>query len=136
MSDPADEAWVRSTRAAVVEHGEALLLVDRAGGIRALTGDDAELAREVLTCLDRPRSFAAVLAHVETTAGAPLSEAQRAVVADVVALLADTGAIDRALPQATTAPRGYNIVVAASGALAATHVPVLVSALLAAGHTV
>lgn len=126
------ERWVRSQRAAVAEAGADVLLVARDGSVRELGDDTAELARELLAYLARPRSEAEVIAHVESLAG-PLGE-RRGVVRELLGLLADAGAVD---PARDAAPRhGCNIVVAVSGAIAASHAPALVSALQRRGHTV
>ncbi|MGE5185081.1 MAG: flavoprotein, partial [Acidobacteriota bacterium] len=125
--------WVRTPRAAAVELGDDVLLVARDGTVRRLEGASGELARVVLAHLAEPRSGAEVIAHVEELAG-PLGE-RRAVVDQLVALLAETGAIAREPePRAPGAPA--NIVVAVSGAIAATHAPALVAALQQRGHAV
>lgn len=124
--------WIRSQRAAVVEAGADLLLVGRDRSVRRLTGDGAELAREVLAFFARAHDDDALIAHVEALAG-PLGE-RRQVVLDLLALLRDTGALEPARDE----PRrdGCNIVVGVSGAIAASHAPALVSALQRRGHTV
>lgn len=126
------ERWIRSQRAAVAEAGGGVLLIARDGSVRTLGDDGAELAREMLAYLARPRSEAEVIAHVESLAG-PLGE-RRGVVRELLALLADTGAVDAT--RETAPRRGCNIVVAVSGAIAASHAPALVSALQRRGHTV
>src|SRR5690606_2806986 len=100
--------------------------------VRKLGDDTAELARELLAYLARPRSEAEVIAHVESLAG-PLGE-RRSVVRELLGLFASTGAIDAARDPASRG--GGNIVVAVSGAIAASHAPALVSALQRRGHTV
>jgi SAM-dependent methyltransferase/3-polyprenyl-4-hydroxybenzoate decarboxylase len=125
--------WVRSQRAAIAETGDALLLVARDGTVRRLDGDTAELARVVLAYLATPRSEAEIIAHVEALAG-PLGE-RRAVVTELLALLAASAAIGS--PPPMTAPQpGLNVVACVTGAIAATHAPALVSALQRRGHTV
>ena len=126
------ERWIRSQRAAVAELGDDLLLIGRDGSVRRLDGDSAELAREVLALFARAHDEAEVVAHVETLAG-PLGD-RKAVVHDLVTLLRDTGAIEPA--RAAVARSGVNVVVAISGAIAASHAPLLVSALQRRGHTV
>jgi SAM-dependent methyltransferase len=116
----------------VVEAGEDLLIVSRDGSVNRLEEDSAELAREVLAFFARPHDEAELIAYVEGLAG-PLGEREQ-VVRDLLALLRDTGAVETArdgLPQ-----RGINIVVAVSGAIAASHAPALVSALQRRGNTV
>lgn len=126
------ERWIRSQRAAVAELGEDLLLVAGDGSVRRLDGDSAELAREVLAFFARPHDEGELVAHVETLAG-PLGE-RRGVVRELLALLRETGVLEAARD---TAPRdGVNVVVCVSGAIAASHAPLLVSALQRRGHTV
>ncbi|HEY5921024.1 MAG TPA: flavoprotein [Kofleriaceae bacterium] len=124
--------WIRSQRACVAEAGDVLLLVGRDGGVRKLDGDSAELAREALGFFAKPHDEAELIAHVEALAG-PLDE-RRQVVRDLVALLRDAGAIEEARAPAPVA--GINVVVAVSGAIAASHAPLLVSALQRRGHAV
>ncbi|MDB4953485.1 MAG: Bifunctional phosphopantothenoylcysteine decarboxylase/phosphopantothenate synthase [Myxococcales bacterium] len=125
--------WVRSQRAAVVDLGDDVALVGRDRIVRRLEGDSAALARVVIAFLSRPRTTDEVIAHVEALAG-PLGD-RRAVIEQLLAHLAETGAIAN---PSVTAPRGRaaNIVVAVSGAIAASHVPALIAALQRAGHTV
>ena len=109
-----------------------MLLIARDGSVRKLGDDTAELARELLAYLARPHSEAEVIAHVESLAG-PLGD-RRSVVRELLGLLANTGALDATRD---SAPRsGCNIVVAVSGAIAASHAPALVSALQRRGHAV
>ncbi len=126
---------VRSQRAAIAEVGDAILLVGRAGVVRRLESDTAELARAVLEFTSRPRTREDILAHVGSLSGT-LDDAQRAVVLELLELLERCGALvpvsDATRPPGTS----LNIVVAASGAIAATHVPALVTALLRRGHRV
>jgi SAM-dependent methyltransferase/3-polyprenyl-4-hydroxybenzoate decarboxylase len=124
--------WIRSQRAAVAEVGGDLLLVGRDGSVRKLTGDSAELAREVLAFFAKQHDEAELVAHVEALAG-PLGERTQ-VVRDLVALLRDAGALDEARDAAPVT--GNNVVVCVSGAIAASHAPLLVSALQRRGHTV
>src|SRR5580704_7768716 len=113
-------------RATVVERGDGILLVDRAGVVRELVDDSAELARSVLAFVTRPRTRAEIIAHVEGLAGESLAPAQQAVLESLLQLLVDTGAVERGGGSlATRSPRPRNIVVAASGAIAATQVPAL-----------
>jgi hypothetical protein len=129
------ERWIRSQRAAVADGSGALHLIGRDGVVRRVDGDSAELARAVLAFLAQPRSETEVIAHVEELAG-PLGDG-RAVVTQLLVVLAESGAISRTA--VVTTPRrslGANVVVAISGAIAATHAPALVSALLRRGHTV
>lgn len=132
--------FIRSQRAAVAERGDAILLVARDGSVRTLDGDSAELAREVLAFFARPHDEAELIAHVEALAG-PLGD-RREVVRELVGVLRDTGALEAAhavsRDHAPERPRrgGLNVVVAVSGAIAASHAPLLVSALQRRGHTV
>jgi SAM-dependent methyltransferase/3-polyprenyl-4-hydroxybenzoate decarboxylase len=124
--------WARTSRAAAVELGGDLLLVARDGVVRRLEGDTAELARVVLACLAEPRTSDEVLAHVNALAGA--GDQHRAVVEQLLALLAETGASASAAEAPPTS--GANVVVCVSGAIAATHAPALVTALQRRGHAV
>lgn len=130
------ERWIRSARAAVADAGNHIYLVARDGSVRRIEGDSAALAREVIAYLGAPHTTDEIIAHVESLAG-PLGD-RRSVVTDLIALLAESGAIspapagsanDRRLPP-------MNIVVAISGAIAATHAPALVLALQRRGHAV
>jgi hypothetical protein len=67
------DRFVRSQRAAVVELGDDVALVGRDGSVARLTGESAELAREVIAFVGVPRSRDDVIAHVERLAG-PLGE--------------------------------------------------------------
>ena len=124
--------WIRSHRAAVVDIGDAVVLVSR-DTLHTLDGESGELARVVLGHLARPRSEADVIARIEELAG-PLGE-RREVVRQLLGLLAETGATSRVEPVATRLD-GANIVVCVSGAIAATHAPAFVAALQRRGHTV
>jgi len=127
------ELRVRSARAAIVELGDGMFVVARDGTVRRLDGDSATLAREVLAFYAEPRSDAEAVAHIDAIAG-PLGE-RRAVVEQLIALLAETGA----LAPGSRTPRaiaGANVVVAVTGGLAATQAPALVTALLARGYAV
>jgi 3-polyprenyl-4-hydroxybenzoate decarboxylase len=124
--------WVRSARAAVVELGDDVLLVAGDGVVRKLDGDSAGLAREVIAFYGEPHTAEDTYAHLEAIAG-PLGE-RRAVVAQLLDLLAQTGVLAHALEPAAHAPA--HVVVGVTGAIAATHAPALVAALLARGHAV
>jgi SAM-dependent methyltransferase len=129
-----DQPWLRTTRAAVVEMADKLLLVDRSGVVRELSGESAALASAILKVVSRPHTAAELVAHIESLTGGPLAPAQREVVAELMALLAETGAIARP-PEPTLRPT-RNVVLAASGAIAATHVTALAAALVHRGHRV
>lgn len=124
--------FVRSQRAAVVEIGDDVALVGRDGSIARLTGESAELAREVIAFVGMPRTRADVIAHIESLAG-PLGE-RVAVIDELLSILAKTGAVGD--PPPTTKPSGLNVVLAISGAIAASHAPALLGALLRRGHSV
>lgn len=137
VSDDGSQRWVRSQRAAVVEIDEDLLLVARDGTVRRLSGESAELAREVIAFFARPRHERELLRHLEVIAG-PLGD-RASVVHQLVTLLADVGALtperdddEPAIP----AGRGANVVVIVSGAIAATGAPAFVIALQRRGYTV
>lgn len=127
-----ETGWRRTQRAAVIDRGEALLVVGRDGTVRQLDGASAELGRAVLAALARPRSEDSLVQHLEQLAG-PIDD--RTVVTQVLALFAEAGAIARDL---APAPRALpaNIVLGISGAIAAIHAPALVLALQRRGHTV
>lgn len=131
-----DQRWVRSQRAAVVELGDDVLLVGRDGSVRKLSGDSAELARETLAFFGCARSEAELVAHLEMLAG-PLGD-RVTVVRDLVALLVETGAIAHTSDDESAVPAsgGANVVVAVSGAIAASSAPAFVSALQRRGYTV
>ena len=118
----------------MIDVGDAVVLLGR--DVRRLDGDSAELARAVLAYVVRPRSRDEVCAHVGKLAGAAADDASvTKIVGELLDLLADAGAI--AAPQPAT-PRGVaaNVVVAVSGAIAATHAPALITALHRRGHAV
>ncbi len=129
--------WARAARAAVVELAGDVFLVARDGVVRRLESDSAELARVVLACLAEPRTIDEVNEHVDVLAGpadAQTRGPRRAVIEQLLALLAEAGAIATA---AEPRPRhAANVVVGVSGAIAATHAPALVSALQRRGHAV
>jgi 3-polyprenyl-4-hydroxybenzoate decarboxylase len=131
-----DRRWIRSQRAAVVELDEDVLLVGRDGSVRRLAGDSAELAREAIELFGRPHSESELVAHVEALAG-PLGD-RVTVVRELVALLAETGAIARGTVEVAGVPAsgGGNVVVLVSGAIAAASVPAFVVALQRRGYTV
>src|SRR5215218_3321666 len=124
--------WIRSQRAAVAEAGDALLLIASDGSVRRLDSDGAALAREVLAFFATAHDEAELLAYIEELAG-PLGDRTQ-VVRDVLALLRDTGAVEAAREPMRQV--GVNVVVAISGAIAASHTPLLVNALQRRGHTV
>jgi len=132
------ERLVRSQHASVAEVDDNLYLVDRDGVVRRLEGDSAVLARTILTYLGTPHTSIEIVEHVESLAG-PLGEG-RAIVEQLIDVLAQTGAISVATDirsQREARPVvPANIVVAVSGAIAATHAPALVAALQRRGHTV
>ncbi|NVB81327.1 MAG: methyltransferase domain-containing protein [Kofleriaceae bacterium] len=135
MSDDGSQRWVRSQRAAVVEIDEDILLVARDGTVRKLSGESAELAREVIAFFARPRNERELLRHLEVIAG-PLGD-RAAVVRQLVALLAEVGALTRERDEhAIPSGRGANVVVVVSGAIAATGAPAFVIALQRRGYTV
>lgn len=133
LDEAVSTRWIRSQRAAIAEQGDQLLLIARDGSVRKLDGDSAELAREALAYFARPHSEAELIAHVEALAG-PLGERAQ-VVRDLVAVLRDAGAIEQPFEVAPPV-RGINVVVAVSGAIAASHAPALVNALQRRGHVV
>jgi len=123
--------YVRSPRAAAVDVGERLVLIGRDGTVRAIEGNGAPLAREVLAYLGEPRTVDAIVAHVEAVSG---QTGVRAVVEQVLEVLAQSGAV--AAPGEPVARRSGNVVLGISGAVAASHAPALVGALQRRGWTV
>jgi hypothetical protein len=124
--------WIRSQRAAVAETGDALLLIGGDGTVARLEGDAAELAREVVGFFATAHTESELIAYIEDLAG-PLGDRTQ-VVRDVLALLRDAGAVEQA--REPTHQLGVNVVVAVSGAIAASHSPLLVNALQRRGHIV
>jgi SAM-dependent methyltransferase/3-polyprenyl-4-hydroxybenzoate decarboxylase len=124
--------WIRSQRAAVAETGDAFLLVAGDGTVARLDGDAAELAREVLAFFATAHDERELIAYIEGLAG-PLDDRTQ-VVRDLFALLRDAGAVEQ-VRDAKPQP-GVNVVVAVTGAIAASHSPLLVNALQRRGHTV
>ena len=117
----------------MVDSADHLLLVGRDGSVRRLEGDSAELARAVLAFFAAPHDEPQLIEHVERLAGAALGE-RRSVVGELFALLREVCAIELVTDAAPS--RGINVVVAISGAIAASHAPALVGALLRRGHAV
>jgi phosphopantothenoylcysteine decarboxylase len=134
MAASVSERFIRSQRAAVADVGDASYLVARDGTVRRLDGDTAELARVLLAFFVQPRTEDEVIGHVESLSG-PLGAA-RAVVQQLFALLVEAGAVSKSSDPASRPGQGINIVVCATGAIAATQTPALVGALLRRGHTV
>jgi SAM-dependent methyltransferase len=124
--------WLRSQRATAVDLGEDVVLVGRDGTVRRLEGPTGELARAVLALLARPHAADDIVAHVEALAG---TSVDRRVIDELIALLAESGAIAEAREPERAAVTA-NIVVGVSGAIAATHAPALVAALQRRGHAV
>ena len=73
-----------------------------------------------------------MIAHIESLAG-PLGD-RVSVVDELLGLLAKAGAVGE--PPAVTAKTGINVVLGITGAIAASHAPALLGALLRRGHTV
>jgi len=136
--------WIRSQRAAVAEHGDSLLLIGRDGSVRSIDGDSAELTRVALAFFGCAHDEAELVAHIESLAG-PLGD-RGGVVRDLITLLRETGAIeadrshdptgDGRAGGARDGTTGMRVVIAISGAIAASHAPALVTALQRRGHTV
>jgi 3-polyprenyl-4-hydroxybenzoate decarboxylase len=138
MKPESHTRWIRSQRAAVADIGDHVYLVGRDGTVQRIEGESAELARTVLAFVAQARSTREILEHLESLAG-PLGDG-RAIIEQLVGVLTDAGAINQVTgaDQRRTegAPRPANIVVAVSGAIAATHAPALVAALQRRGHSV
>jgi 3-polyprenyl-4-hydroxybenzoate decarboxylase len=123
--------WIRSQRATAVDVDGGVVLVGRDGVVRRLDGASGDLARTVLDFVARAHTADDVVAHVAALAGGVDDPAP---IHQLLALLAETGAI--AEPREMPAVAPANVVVAVSGAIAATHAPALVSALQRRGHAV
>lgn len=126
---------VRAPIARLVDDGDALLVIDRAGVVRRLDGDSAELARAVLEEAATPRSRAELHAAIADRAEAS-PEAVAAVVDQAIELLADARALLPAGESRPVAPAGGRLVLAVTGAAAAVHTPALALALQARGFAV
>lgn len=139
-----DERWVRSQRAAAVDVGARLVLVGRApgsvggapagDGVRAVEGDGAEVARELLAFCAVPRSVGELVDHVVALSGGERAHTAT-IVGQLVELLQSAGALVRATLREDR-PRRGNLVVCISGALAASHAPAFVSAMQRRGWSV
>jgi 3-polyprenyl-4-hydroxybenzoate decarboxylase len=126
------DRFVRSQRAAIVEIGDDIAVVGRDGSVARLSGDSADLAREVIAFVGVPRTRADVIAHIESLAG-PLGD-RASVIDELLGLLATAGAVSE--PPVATAKTGIHIVLGITGAIAASHAPVLLGSLLRRGHAV
>ncbi len=124
---------MRSQRAAVVDVGERLVLLGGAGEARAIEGDGAAVARELLGFCAVPRSMGEIVEHVVALSGGEPVHTQR-IVGQLVELLRVAGAIVQAR-RVERAHRG-NLVVCVSGALAASHAPAFVAAMQRRGWSV
>jgi SAM-dependent methyltransferase/3-polyprenyl-4-hydroxybenzoate decarboxylase len=129
---PALVHYVRSHRAVVVDVGESVVILGR--DVRRIDGDSAEVTRAVVGFLARPHTRDEVIAHVAALAGTTAAQAAK-IVGEVLELLVGAGAIG-APRAATPAPRGVNVVVGITGAIAATHAPALITSLHQRGHAV
>lgn len=133
---------MRSQRAAAVDVGARLVLVGGAAsgdGVRALEGDGAVVAREVLGFCAVPRTTSEIVAHVVALSGGEQAHTAM-IVGQLVELLRGAGALvnagsARAGMAGEQARRG-NLVVCVSGALAASHAPAFVAAMQRRGWTV
>ena len=132
-----EERWVRSQRAAAVDVGARLVLVGGGAGgegVRAIDGDGAEVAREVLAFCAVPRSVGEIVDHVVALSGGERGHTAT-IVGQLVELLRSAGALVPAVQRDERARRG-RLVVCASGALAASHAPAFVAAMQRRGWTV
>lgn len=143
MSSESEVRWVRSQRAAVVDVGERLVLLggaahaesaaDNERSARAIEGDGAAVARELLGFCAVPRSASEMVEHVVALSGGEQVHTRR-IVEQLVELLRAAGAIVPAR-SVERAQRG-NLVVCVSGALAASHAPAFVAAMQRRGWRV
>ncbi|HSN26110.1 MAG TPA: flavoprotein [Kofleriaceae bacterium] len=137
MSSEIDVRWVRSHRAAAVDVGERLVLLGGAAGgavdARAIEGDGAAVARELLGFCAVPRSVGEIVEHVVALSGGEPVHTQR-IVAQLVELLRAAGAIVQA--RSAERPQRGNVVVCVSGAVAASHAPAFVTAMQRRGWRV
>ena len=158
-----DERWVRSQRAAAVDVGARLVLVGGAtsggatsggatsggatsggatgggatgggAGVRAIEGDGAAVARELLELCAVPRSVGEIVDHVVALSGGERAHTAT-IVGQLVELLRSAGALVRTVAREER-PRRGNLVVCVSGALAASHAPAFVAAMQRRGWTV
>ncbi len=126
-------------RAAVVriyECRDRLVVLAPDGAGHEFTGDSADLAREVLSFLERPHPPAAVLRHVESLAGGPLP--RPAVIDELLALLRRARALEP-VPERREPPRrgpGPRALLGLTGAVATMHAPALIQRLQARGFEV
>jgi SAM-dependent methyltransferase/3-polyprenyl-4-hydroxybenzoate decarboxylase len=132
------ERWVRAPLVRIFDVQRSMVIVGADGSARELTGDSAELARALLAFVAAPRTRDAIVAHVEELSGAALEPAQRAVVDELVKLLAELGVLVAA-PGGSHAPVARplrRLVLCLAGAVAAMHAPALVQLLHRRGFDV
>lgn len=132
--DPESRARVPLRRAAIVriyDHHDRLVLLAPDGRAHELTGDSAELAREVLALLGRPHTAEAVLRHVESLAGGPLPRPE--VIDELLQLLLHLRAIEPARPDPPPRGPGPRVLLGLTGAVATMHAPALIQRLQARG---
>lgn len=137
-----DSSWLdtklrRAAVARLLDVGEVLVLVGRDGTGRELHDESAALARAVLEQLVVPHTGRELLTALATLAGGPIE--QPAVIGELVALLRDVGAIERADASPRARARmtpGPRVVLGITGAVASMHAPALVQALQARGFRV
>jgi SAM-dependent methyltransferase/3-polyprenyl-4-hydroxybenzoate decarboxylase len=136
MSGDSAERWVRAASLRAFDCKDAVTVLGRDGALREFRGESALLVRELLRALRGPKTFAEVLAHLETVA-AGVSEA-RGAVEQALAVLREAGAVTPAPPptkKLRLAPQG-KLVLGVSGAISAAHTPALAEKLLARGFQV
>ena len=137
-----DESWLDTTLqrapiARVFEVGETMVLVHADGDGRELHGDTATLARAVLGLLVVPRTGRELLEALEAASGAAIE--QPALIGELLGLLVEAGAIERAAARSSGRPRvgpGARVVLGLTGAVATMHAPALVQHLQRRGFRV
>ncbi len=133
-----DVQLVRAVVVLAIESTDGLALLGPGDRVTKLAGSSGDLASAVLAfCVDRPRSRAAILEHIETLSGEPLGDPT--VVDQLLELLQGLGALREAKPvhpPETAPPAGPRVLVGVSGAVAAMHAPSLVQHLQARGFDV
>ncbi|MFO0604035.1 MAG: flavoprotein [Polyangiales bacterium] len=115
---------VRSA-ARVWAHRASLTVLGARGKALRFDGASADLAQAVLEHLTLPRTRAELLAHLAGLTGAPLDDTS--VVDQLLAALADAGAVTPHNPAPKPSPSGRRVVLGVTGAVAAAHSPLLVS---------
>ncbi len=132
-----EERYVRAARVRIVDGLDSILFVASDGAAREMRAESAGLARAILKFLAAAHTQEDLLAHIAEESGQTVDSL--GVVREALELLVRWGVVISARESPVVAPRtgpSANIVVAASGAVAAVHVPQLVQALQQRGWNV